>query len=582
MNNFDDKISISEIRKIGEEKDSRYQQRVDLFIENLYYQIFNKGIELGFVEEMLALQREYGRNIYILRCSEYENKKVKLEREIIKNLNMPIEIKLDKKDDQFVLLNHLKNESRRLMIKELSNYHKEEILISIYSISSLISYISVQSVYLFKHCSEDISKSEKNLGIQNLIIDSIGVIYKKESIWINNLLGTIKKSCEYLINIILNEKVEFKSSNLKNLEMDELFIYADLTINYLSVVKSINSLEKMGYRIELKDGILQVDERMRKKFLDYYETLIGGKDDIGYDNTNCLLEEFEKAEGFSPKIIDDYILAFDNKFLFIGTLMNVIEDKLFYRDLILNGNANYDSIDKIIRVLSLKKCEEVDKSIFSTDNRLFRTPIIKIENYYLISHWLLVEVTHYLRNRILKKELSKKGSYNKMVKKLYDEYELTFLEELREKNNIHGGINLYLEEIPGLKDKFTSRGVSKEIDFYFIIEGVLYIVEFKNQNIDNSLLDVCKTYSKNMKNKSKHVLMRNLLEANMDILSKYLAVEIESIKSFLVFKNKVSFVEFYEGEDIYCCNYSDFYEFCGIFYEGKDFGTLCEGFMFFK
>src|SRR5699024_9971580 len=78
-------------------------------------------------------------------------------------------------------------------------------------------------------------------------------------------------------------------------------------------------------------------------------------------------------------------------------------------------------------------------------NRLFRTPLIKIENYYILSNWLLLETVQYFKYRILKNHLS--YNINKKIRnvvtKNFDEFELTTLDEIIKNKSHNKEINIY-------------------------------------------------------------------------------------------------------------------------------------------
>lgn len=103
-------------------------------------------------------------------------------------------------------------------------------------------------------------------------------------------------------------------------------------------------------------------------------------------------------------------------------------------------------------------------------------------------------------------------------------------------------------------------------------------MEYKNQDIDNNLYEVCRSYSRNIKNKSKHLRLIEILKNNITHLEEELNTRIVQIRSFLVFKKKNSFSEFYQGGEIYVCSYSDFLDFCKELIKYGDFEEAPNGF----
>ena len=582
MYDFKGSISLKRIQENINIKNESFQKISDTFLYDIYFKILEYSIVKGCINEAILIQQEYYDNKIMFSVSNYERDKLKFKRDIMHDLRLDFDIILKEKKDQYAIVNCLLNGYKRYLNVEIRKYKKEDIFALTYSISNIFSYISTTSAYLFKHNAKDVSKSEKDLSLANLIVDTIGILYKKENIWVQSLLGSLKKSSEYLINYILNSEVCNKVSNIDEIDIKRIYIIVDCIIETIIVKKSIESFEKMGFQIEIFDGLLQIDEQIISKFESYNNNSTDNTLDVDSLNAQNLIKEFENIEGYSSKTIEDYVLKLKEKFLEIEASMNLIEDKLLYTDLLLSTDYDYDSIYKVIEVMSLQKCDDVDKSIFSNDNRIFRTPIIKVDNYYILSHQLLTEAVAYLRYRILKTEFTNNGKFKEKVQKNYDEIELKELEKLLLDNHLVGGIDLKVDNISAIKPYLTGKGISKQVDFYFIYKNVLYTMEYKNQDIDNNLYEVCKSYSVNIKNKSKHLKLIEILQNNISNLEEYLGNRIVQIRSFLVFKKKNSFSEFYQGNDIYVCSYSNFLKFCTKLFKYGDFEKACEEFLFFK
>lgn len=576
MYDFKDSISL---KRMMEDKD--IHKLAEPFFRDIYFKIFEHSTLQGYLDEVMSIQNEYSDNTTIFSVSNYERDKEAFQRKVIHDLRLDSDMILKEKKDQYAIVNCLLNEYKCFLNKEIEKHRKEDILALTYSISTMLSYISTMSVYLFKHNAKDVSKSKKALNTANLIVDTLGILYKKENMWVQGLLGSLKKNSEYLINYILHSNVNNTFSKNSDIDIKRIYMIVDCIIDMIPVKKSIESLDKMGFQLEINRGLLLLDEQLSSKFESYYNNSTDDTLDVDSINARNLIKEFEYIEGYSPKIIEEYVHKLDDKFLIIEASMNLVEDKFLYTDMVLSTSYDYDSIYKVIEAMSLKSCEDVDSSIFSNDNRIFRTPIIKIDNYYILSHQLLSEAVAYLRYRVLKANTDK-GGFKKKVKKGYDEFELKELEKLLLDNNIVGGINLEVDKISTLKPFLDSEGVSKEIDFYFIYKNVLYTMEYKNQAIDNNLYEICRSYSRNIKNKSRHLRLIEVLKNNIMNLEETLGDKIVQIRSFLVFKRKNSFSEFYQGDDIYVCSYSNFLEFCMDLFKHGDFEKVYDKFLFLR
>lgn len=577
MYDFKDSISLKRMLENITSNNENFQKLAEPFLYDVYLRLLEYSTLKGYIHEVISIQTEYFENKLMFAVSNYERDKLALERKVMQDLRLDTDMVLKEKNDQYAVVNCLLNEYKRLLNMEIGKYRKEDVLGLVYSISSMFSYISTMSVYLYKHNVKDVPKSEKYISLTNLIVDTLGVLYEKENIWIQGLLGYLKKSSEYLINYLLHSEANNIVSNISEIDIMRIYIIADCIIDLINVKKSIEPLSKMGFQFKIQDGLLHMDEQMVSKFVSYSNNLTDNTLDVDSLNARKLIQEFEHIEGYSPKIIEDYVCTLKDKNLIIEASLNLVEDKFLYEDLLLSTGYDYDSIYKVIETISLKHCEDVDKSIFSLDNRIFRTPIIKVDNYYILSHQLLIEAVAYLRYRVLKKELTKNGKFKEKVKKNYDEFELKELRKFVLDNNLIGGINLEVEKFSFIKPYLKDKGISKEIDFYFVYKNVLYTMEFKNQDIDNNLYEVCSTYSINIKNKSKHLRLIEILKNNITHLEEELNTQIEQIHSFLVFKKKNSFSEFYQGSEIYVCSYSDFLDFCKKLIKYGDFEEVRNG-----
>lgn len=564
MFDFRNYLSLEKMKKYIGEDNKRLNNQIEPYIHDYYNRIFEFMIKRGYTKEVFDLQTEYFGNKIMISLSDFDEKRYKFERETIKKLRCGMNFKIEDKNDQYAVVNYLISEYKRELNQEVLKYRKEDLLILIYSISSVMSYISFTYTYLFKHKSKDCKKSDKAIQMSNLIVDSLGVLYESEKMWVDNLLGKQKKSCEYLINYVINQDSCKQFSYQKDIDLSKLFILAECIVEKKMVAKSIESLNKMNYELSISNGYLEISEEFFKKFRKYNRVNINDMIDINSSNANSVIREFENREGFSPKVISEYIAEFCKAKLNTEAVLNVVKDEFLYRDIQNSTGYSYNSIVKSIDSLCLKQCEKekIDDSIFSENNRIFRTPIIRINNYFVLSNYVLTEASAYLYHRVLKQEFLKTKSFKEKVKKDYDEHELKELKELIKRYNVPGDLNLNFQQSDFFKTLVAGKGISKEIDFYFIYKKVLYIVEFKNQYIDNSLVDVCKSYSKNISNIRKQLNLISILRENICKLQEELSCEIDKIELSIVFKNKNSFTEYYTKNDIKVYNYLDFYSFC--------------------
>lgn len=561
MVDFKESISLDKIRLIIDEYGTDFGEIIEPYVLQLYIRVLEYGIYKGYGSELFEVQNSHYGDSLVLGASHYENEILKLERKHIRNLRMGDDFTLDNQNDQFAILNYLISELKKELNHELRKYAKEEIFIVIYMLSSMMSFISVTCTQMNLSLDNIEEKNKIYPGVSNFFIDSLNVIFKSESIWSQHLLGSQKKCCEYLINYILNINIDYSTTNNSDFDIERLFILSESIIENVIKAKSLNSLNKMSHKMKVSDGILLMSKELEEKLSNFNTNYTDNTLDLFSNNANELISEFEDIKGYSPQYVSDYVLDFANKHLIVEASLNIVEDRFLYVDMIQSTGYGYDSIYNVLSSLSLKTSSNVEDSIFSNNNRLYRTPIIKLDNYYILSNDLLFESAQYLRHRVLRKEFTTNKRFEEKLIEFYDEFELKELENLIESNNITGGINLKIDKCKELQPLLV-KGISKEIDFYFVLDNVMYAMEFKNQKIDNNLYDMCKSYSKNVKNKDRHLRLIHVLRNNLDVLNEYLNVNVSAIKSFLVFKKKSSFSDFYDGDDIFVCSYSEFYKFC--------------------
>lgn len=564
MYDFIQNIDLHKIKNCEFINSMHIETYIHEYLLNLYGRVLELCYKYNKIIDIARIQKEYFGDCLILNINNYSNKLIDVEKSVMNKLPIGGNYELNRKEDKIAVISFLLNEYRERLNKELSGANKECILSIIYGISSILSYISVNSIYLFKHKVTD--TEEKDKSIQNMIIDSIGLIYNEAELEINEIFGLEKKSCEYLINLILNEKFNYAEIKKSRLNIENIFLFTNKIVETLTLKKSINNLSHYGTKLRIRGNILCFDNNFTDRIKSYADKAYESTIDLNSVEAKKIFIEFEKKEGYSINILEKYVNELDNKNLNINCIGNLVEDNFLYFDINLCTGASIESIKKIIQALSLKRIEKnIEDDIFSINNRIFRTPIIKISNYFLISNYLLIEASHYFRYRILRKELSSNGDLKKKITKLYDERELSNLKMLLEKYEVFGGINLKLQSIKEVKSLFTKDGVSKEIDFYFIFNKTLYTMEYKNQDIDRNIYDISKTYNRNEGYVNKHLRMIEIIKKNKVSFEKAFRKEFVDIKSFLVFKYKNSFPDFYRGSDIFSCSYKEFYNWCEEF-----------------
>ncbi|MBC2582290.1 hypothetical protein [Clostridium sp. DJ247] len=561
MYDFINRIDLQKIKSNDEIKNKNLEEYVNRYLFNLYGRVLKLCYQHNKMFDVTRIQQEYfGANL-IVPIVDSSDKINELEKNVLSKLPIEGNCELNRKEDKIAVINFMLQEYKHMLKKELVQCNKEDLFIIFYMISSMLSYISMNSAYLFKYKATDAEK--KDINISNLIVDSIGLIYHEAELEIGNMLGAEKKSCEYLVSFILNEYVDDFEHKGNKLNIDNIFLITNKIVETLAIKKSLSNLYHYGTKLNIEENNLRVSDDFNDKLKLYFDNVYTSNIDISSPEVDAILMEFERKEGYSIKILEDYVNKLHDKNLIIECAGNIVENKFLYHDICKSTGASIESTYRVVQAISLRKSEEhMDHNIFSTDNRIFRTPIVKIGNHFLLSHNLLVEAAHYLRYRILKSELSKDAGVKDKIEKLYDEKELNDLLLLIKKYGITGDINFKFEDFSELKTLFKGGGITKEIDFYFIFNKTLYIMEYKNQDIDRNVYDVCKTYSRNEGYLKKHLRMVDIVKKNKSLMEDFLGKKFDNLKSFLVFKYRNSFPDFYKGNDVFCCSYKEFYDRC--------------------
>ncbi|WP_288221775.1 hypothetical protein [uncultured Clostridium sp.] len=73
----------------------------------------------------------------------------------------------------------------------MRKYNKEMLIQYLYMSASIISYISINSFYIYKHKVQDSNDVSKTFP--NLIIDTIGIIFDNDYIYLNDMFAREKK-----------------------------------------------------------------------------------------------------------------------------------------------------------------------------------------------------------------------------------------------------------------------------------------------------------------------------------------------------------------------------------------------------
>ncbi len=171
----------------------------------------------------------------------------------------------------------------------------------------------------------------------------------------------------------------------------------------------------------------------------------------------------------------------------------------------------------------------------------------------------MIESAHYFKKRILKGNLSN-NKVKKKIENKYDEIELQELNDLMTTCGIVNGINKSLQVSDKLKKLFCGKGVTKEVDLYFIKSGILNIVEYKNHELARNMYEIVKHCDESEDDVKKYLRMVNIIDENKELFFEVFGDKFYSIRKFFVFKNPNPYVQFCNRKDVIPMEYDDFYK----------------------
>ncbi|MBJ7939066.1 hypothetical protein [Bacillus cereus] len=532
------------------------------YLDLLYSRIlYACGENKKYLLKAAILQSDYKEIEFSEKIYDFTAAMLHLEKEQISLLYLNQDIDLDR-NSAFKISNFLLESYKKKLNSLLINTSREHALQYFYMISSIISHITSISHYQFKY--KIIPPIEKTKDYINLIIDTIGIIYDENQQILNGLTGSEKKIFEYLVHYILNEQLDFVEIDHATLDIEEIILTTANIIHISQYQKSINSFYKLGYKFEIKDSILRIEDGLEIKINHFLKRTSEITIDIDSPESRNIYKMFEKKRGYSPFLLEQYIRS-ESKFLNSNYISNIIEKDALIIDMCFVTGKSRETIIKLLEDLSLNLAEDFFKEAFGKKNRIFRTPLIQIKNYFLISHMLLIEAAHLFRIRLLKDSLNTtidNDTQNEITKTI-DEQELNNLALLFKENNVVGQIGFELNKYNDCKELFKEKGVKQELDAYFIQDNILYIIELKNREPDRSLKELVGSITVNNKHIIKLLKLKHIVMQNKEIMQYVLGGEFSEVHIFLTYTNPNFSEHTHKFEDnITICNYKDCFEFC--------------------
>jgi hypothetical protein len=528
------------------------------YCQALFSRILFRCAKLEKLDRAIEIQKRYFSSITMLSVYDYESKNAKLEQAIHSTLCLDRKYMLFNKEDILKLSEYKISEYKNMLNSWLKKYNKEMLIQYLYMSASIISYISMNSFYIYKYKEQDSNDVSKTF--LNLIIDTIGVIFDSDYIYLNDIFAKEKKAFEYLIHYILNTEIDYLEYS-NEIDIQQLIEISSLIVSEVIIKETSRKIYKMKHHFELVEGKISPDSEFIEKQEKYFNKSLKYQYKINNKEVENIIDLFQNVEKYSPLIYEKYVTN-KNKFLKEDVISNFVEDEFLKLDIKKSiGLANAD-IQKLLDSLSLKSSNNIERDIFKDENRLFLTPLINIGKHYLVSYNLMIESAHYFRKRILKENLSKNRRVKQKIESKYDEIELEELSNLMTTCGIINGTNKSLEVNDKLKALFCEKGVTKEVDLYFIKSGVLNVVEYKNHELARNMYEVVKHCDKSEDDVKKCLRMVAKIDENRELFFDVFGDKFHSIKTFFIFKNPNPYIQFCTRKDIVPMEYDDFYNMC--------------------
>lgn len=529
--------------------------------KNQFFMVYLKAIlQTKCVElhidnfKIVEIMNYYSDFHYMIKTNNLDNE---VEKKMFKELNLPNNLKCYGKNDLVAILKAILNEYHRQLNHEIRSYNKEELFIFFYTCASNLSCITTSSLTLSK---SEIKEDEIDISILNENIDLSKMIIHKNPIEYSRIIGNEKIKLNYILNYLLCSGLDHQNKNFNEINLQKIFSILEHIVKcffYLEYSKHINENESL---IFISNDSIILNEDIKKIINNYFENY--SFQEMTYnDNLNLLMEEFKKNNKYNPDMLLSYFVSESMKYDFSIEVM-LIEKELLIKNM---GEALKLERNVILTILNNFKFKivnhnQLEKVVIDKDKTIYKRPLIQINNFIIISRSLMLEAIILLQKRILKNDIEFiNGKFNNMKKILYDEINLTLLNKLINENNITGSINFSIE-INDLKQLNLKKGETKEIDFYMIKSGVLYIMELKNWNSNNNMVDCIKSKNKAFKIIRKLKNLKQRINENKVLFVKAFGKDFDEIQIFLTFRYPVYCINDISDPDISLCLFSDFYE----------------------
>ncbi|HEM3725472.1 TPA: hypothetical protein U1D16_000855 [Streptococcus suis] len=409
-------------------------------------------------------------------------------------------------------------------------YSKERIVLTLLQFSSVISRLSFEAY-------EDTTEISQEQPEWQKLISLWQSFHRDPDMDNRGMIGGLKSSLEVAINEILLSDLEFGRNEGLIPDLEQLLILC-YTKSYIWQVLNIIPIlfeRRDDLKINAKVGIA-LPEFIKQGFYKYYSRLKGVKKRILNEYSQNVFSRFQEVFGFQPNIIMQYLLLDDNqrahKLNEMG--VSITPKELLIEDLRLNQGLKRSGAENAVKMFVLNDNQftrfKAREHFNSSNYRLFRTPLIEIEEYFLIPTSTLLETAMYLPTRILTRENGTNGAYEKLIHLYeFDEFDLPRIMEYLNGWNIGCLVNFQLSQVKELKKEIEEKKITKEFDIVYFYKGNIYIWDLKNWGFESNLMEVRRDIQNIRAYKKKQKKTREFLLKNKSILESYLRYSFNDI-----------------------------------------------------
>lgn len=421
------------------------------------------------------------------------------------------------------------------------NHTAEELLIEVLKFASVLSRLT------FLVYAEDSEGINLNESFENTVF-WLQMIDRSNVDDIRGIMGEIKGSLECAVDSILLSKVKFSAEATKKpvdfFKILTLFHAKNILYQIGEAIPILGS-DRKDFKLDKEKGIM-LPEKILEAFSLYSNTTKGEKVRVENDFTKKLFDIFKESLGFQPKDIIKYVTTNEGEraFRILDNYVSIADKELLFIDIMLNQELTSQGVSNLMNVFTLNKEEfykqnDADKdkktkhNMGSANSRLFRTPIIRLETKILVPTYTWLESLNYLSLRILNRDIYSDmvtNTWNELIKKSYDEYDLPELEIFLHEKNINAQINIDLAQIPELKKDIKSiKKMPHEIDLLYFEKNSLVIMDLKNYGIQHNFMDVRKVVDKINQQKIKMNKLRQFVLDRKNVFEQILESEFNEV-----------------------------------------------------